>query len=783
MDRREFMATAIGAAVVGIPSLGSAATKRQLRQLTLVDQLESTRPMFELVSEWFNEDHEGRQVARVVFDSPDGQRFAFMLIRGDAHRDRIVADVYAGSYSAELADVPVRIASLDYAALGAKDLYRPDPTLLVLGGLNVPRWIDDDQLALLWEDANGIRQIFKLDVTSRRTYQVTNHPTDVAVFGLSKTGQVLYAAPDIRTPSRSTQLLEEGFAVRNKDAWSFLSGDVDGVEPEDLPYSRYLLDLRDLSVRRISEPFPNRVPRTYFNFPFSPDGRLAIVDQALWTLPKNWQRYDDPVLKDAFEALRTGKDYPTRLISQLHVVDVVGAKSRALIDAPLTSGRNLLVSWSPNSDEILLGPIHLPLQASSPNGLKGESFAVVSTRNGVVAPLELPDDAQSTVEALRWISHDELAVDGADGKSIEFARNGPGWSSRDGSRSRSTQQRSVEIELAQGLNEPPTLVAYNRRTGRKRLLKDLNPQLRDEFQLGHVEQVRWVDSLGQAWTGMLYYPPEYVAERAYPAVIQSRGALPINEFSLSGQGGYSPGLGPGNIGFIAQPLAARGFVVLQIADKYNPEWWGTPEEPEVYMRGYVSAAEFLCGRGMAIHDKIGLLGFSRGGWRIQHTLINSEFPFGAAVSADNWDAGYFQFTLAGSSEMSYVRANGGEAFGPTLGNWITHGTTFNADKINAPLQLISASTPGLPLAIGQGWEMFTRLRALRKPTELYVIPNVCRGSHFLQNPRQWLATQQRIMDWWDFWLRDVERSTPTDPDQYPSWQRMRSMRLITSGTS
>jgi hypothetical protein len=50
------------------------------------------------------------------------------------------------------------------------------------------------------------------------------------------------------------------------------------------------------------------------------------------------------------------------------------------------------------------------------------------------------------------------------------------------------------------------------------------------------------------------------------------------------------------------------------------------------------------------------------------------------------------------------------------------------------------------------WELYSRARHLKKPVEFYVIPNIERGTHGIQNPRQCLAAQQGAVDWFESWL-------------------------------
>jgi hypothetical protein len=54
------------------------------------------------------------------------------------------------------------------------------------------------------------------------------------------------------------------------------------------------------------------------------------------------------------------------------------------------------------------------------------------------------------------------------------------------------------------------------------------------------------------------------------------------------------------------------------------------------------------------------------------------------------------------------------------------------------------------------WEMFSNLRYLRKPVELFVIPDIQHGVHILPNP---------TVDWFCFWLKGEGDPNPAKAEQ------------------
>ena len=188
-----------------------------------------------------------------------------------------------------------------------------------------------------------------------------------------------------------------------------------------------------------------------------------------------------------------------------------------------------------------------------------------------------------------------------------------------------------DIVLDEGMNTPPRIVAIDPSTGRKSLLMDLNPQFQN-LALARVEEITWKDSHGNEVKGGLYWPPDYVAGKKYPLVIQTHGWNP-DRFWMDG---------PWTTAFAAQALAGKGFFVLQVPD---PDWhiWVTSKEAPRAMAAYEGAIDYLDRRGLIDRNRVGITGFSRTYWYVTYTLTHSKHHFAAAALADGVDYSYFQY--------------------------------------------------------------------------------------------------------------------------------------------
>ena len=123
---------------------------------------------------------------------------------------------------------------------------------------------------------------------------------------------------------------------------------------------------------------------------------------------------------------------------------------------------------------------------------------------------------------------------------------------------------------------------------------------------------------------------------------------------------------------------------------------------------------------------------------------------------------------------------GGPPYGATLKNWLDYSISFNLDKIHTPLLMENMGygehddTPGkIPTSLADAYEVFTGLKHLGRPVEMYYYPE---DVHQPNHPAARLATLQRNVDWYRFWLQGYERANPEDPDQYKRWEHLRELR-------
>ena len=148
-----------------------------------------------------------------------------------------------------------------------------------------------------------------------------------------------------------------------------------------------------------------------------------------------------------------------------------------------------------------------------------------------------------------------------------------------------------DVLTEQGLNLAPEIFAMDARTKRKIKLLDLNPQFAG-LQFGRVEEIQWNDDTSKPVNGGLYFPPDYVAGKKYPLVIQTHG-FDSDEFAIDGH--YTTASA-------AQPLASKGIVVLQISDIFYDSL-DTSQEAERAMSVYENAVDIWTKRELSIQTE------------------------------------------------------------------------------------------------------------------------------------------------------------------------------------
>ena len=334
------------------------------------------------------------------------------------------------------------------------------------------------------------------------------------------------------------------------------------------------------------------------------------------------------------------------------------------------------------------------------------------------------------------------------------------WTER--TRSSSDPQDSLVLTVNQSLNSPPVLAAYDEKSGRSRQIFDPNPQLAD-IDMGLVSVYTWRDPQGRTIQGGLVKPPGWTSTKRYPLVIQTHGFDPKAFFRV----GYSDTSSAG------RALAGRDIMVLQVKEPGGPhsETWqaGTDEGNDVYL----AAIDQLTAEGVIDPKRVGITGYSYTGLLVTTAIVRAPDRFAAAAMADT-DPGtlWGHSTYVDEGKMSQLSANlvaGALPYGEGLKIWLDRVAALSSEKIRAPV-LYTAADPWHLMAF---WELYASLRDQERPVELQYFRS---GQHSIVKPLQRWAHQEMLVDWFDFWLNDHEDPDTSKVEQYRRWHQLREMQ-------
>lgn len=609
---------------------------------------------------------------------------------------------------------------------------KPEPLLTMASSSNRDairqiKWLGNETIAFLGENPGEAAQVYRLNLNTRRLEKLTNHSTAITSFDITPDRQEIIFAADL-SPAEivdTERTRRSGIVIANQDLADLLAGDgaKSGEEKE------LFLQKRGQPARRI--PMDDAI---FEGNPLSlsPDGRHALIGAYVRKVPAEWDLYQVMAIQTASKGWKP--EYTN--LSRYLLLDTDSNSALPLLKAPMLGfGRT---AWAQDGRSLFLQRTYLPLNVSDPHEREDRE--------------KTSYDIEIEVSTLtyRKIADHEWPV----------PKN-------------PTPHTKVTIE--QDLNTPPKLFASDANTKQNIELIDLNPEF-DTLNFGEVKTIT-LNIKGIEMIAGLYLPPDYKHGKRYPLVIQTHGFEP-NEFSMDGRSEWSSG-------FAARPLAARGFVVLQmdnfknsldhdnLANGTDKRFGATPNSSgrNLSVIAYEAGIKYLDDQGIIDPGRVGIVGFSRTVCFVGYALTHSRYRFAAASLVDGIDCGYFQYLAFPYGNEDADLVNGGKSpFGEDgLREWMKESPGFNLDKVNAPVRLLALQPP----AVLEMWEWFAGLRLQHKPVYFVELPD---ASHLIAKPWERMTAQQGLVDWFSFWLKDEEDPDPVKAAQYERWRELRKLQ-------
>lgn len=650
----------------------------------------------------------------------------------------------------------------DYPPLGLTWTYRNEKPVIVYQG--------------------GPNEVVEVDPATGARRRVLTSADPVSSFALDKTGDRLVYSTVQKNYDETVYLAyrEHGYPVLFRK----------GVEPPERGYKDYApSDLYvarrdvngDFSAVRISNPDLDTV-RQISALSLSPDGRCLVFSYKSTSVPEGWG--SNPLFQ------RWGA-----AAGMLGLVDLESGKFRVAFNSP-AAGWWLPVAWAGDSRSFAVNAIS-PVGSSWEERDREEGFTIQEQVGSYTHSfaVDLPSVTITEIskhpalwysnEALFWRSSNDRLLVRKDKQTFAWlCRAGSNWQevsesrlsvgpvnldpSTDFEKMNARSDGKEVVGVLETRMTPPNLFVHDLSTNETSVLTDLNPEFRS-IRLEPVESFEWRNRWGQHCTGYLIKPSDHDPKKRYPLVIAAKTWIADN-FVTDTQ--YRTAFAP-------QVLAADGFLVLMANErptefeqnralKYPGRYPGRMREAYQFMDVIKGAVNTLVRQGLADRNNVGIIGFSTTSWKTDIMLTHAKIRFRAASSADSglWNYGLYWFSNEpGDTAEEYV---GGPPYGRTLKNWLAYSPAFNAQHVSVPLlmEYIEPPTAGL--------EFFVALSRQGKPVDLFFYPE---GPHELDTPFQRVASLQRNVDWFRFWMQAHEGAAPSyDPAQYVRWRRLRQLQ-------
>jgi dipeptidyl aminopeptidase/acylaminoacyl peptidase len=271
--------------------------------------------------------------------------------------------------------------------------------------------------------------------------------------------------------------------------------------------------------------------------------------------------------------------------------------------------------------------------------------------------------------------------------------------------------------------------------------------------LGRSEVLTWKAPDGQIVEGILTYPVAHQAGTRAPLLLIVHGG-PTGVFvnSFIGAGTQYP----------IAAFAARGYAVLRVnprgssgygrAFRYaNLADWGGGD-----YRDIMAGVDHVIGMGVADPDRLGVMGWSYGGfmtsWIVTQTRRFRAASAGAAVT--------HLVSFTGTADIpdfipDYFRGE----FWHTFEAWRAHSPVLNVKGVTTPT-LVQHGEADVRVPISQGYEFYTALKRQGVTTTMTVYP---RQPHGFTEPKMTLDAARANLEWFDRFV--LGKVAPTSAGQ------------------
>jgi len=737
-------------------------------------QMEGTKK--EELRDWVPADSVAVRYYQDIVVSPDGSMFFFISFHGNLAGDSNVYELTVFSTADISAVLAKADPSLATPLLPLRKLVRENA---VHKGYEFERarW-ESDSKVIFFEgiDQGGKRQLYHYDVLSDRLTALTSWRLGVGEMA-KLYGKTVIGILKVPTDEPKARFDYPAYITKTEHVEAALSfHDLPGKNSSFASY-------RDGEPWELKSGLPGQVAFSPIN-----EGRRLIASSYLGGtvgayldgahLPETWKSYDR-----LQHELKNGP-LPRRDLTRFVLIEADRRIDKPLFSAPTGIATQIgfeahklppRALWAHDGRHVVLVNTALP---PVPGNLERTRMAYIVGYDTETAEWEIIEPLQSQVDEagktrrvvqVGWLKEgiELLVVHESDGKpsdgTLYHMENGK-WIGQSVAASLQLSpiahavvpqlSHGITVALRQDANTPPVFFASN---GRNQVpLSESDPALKG-IKISRQEPFEWSIPGGEKRVGGLLLPPE-AKNKPVPLVIQAYSYTPDK---------FKPD-GPEICAYAAQALVARGMAVLNVTiPASDPAKINTPRELMSYVAEVDSAANSLADRGLVDRARVGLVGFSRGGYESYYAITHpGKVAPAAAVIDDGFPGTYYYSLLRTIIEVQGSGFAYGRNFWQDKELWLEHEPSFNQDRVRTPTLLTSHSVE----AFQARWDIIGAFMQNRRPFEHLVFPN---GSHVLEMPRERFASLEATVDWMCFWLKG---ETPKDPERAARWAILRKQQ-------
>ncbi|HWQ19108.1 MAG TPA: S9 family peptidase, partial [Methanotrichaceae archaeon] len=562
---------------------------------------------------------------------------------------------------------------------------------------------------------SGKPDLWMIPVTGGEAVQITDVKTGVAGFMWSPDGKSIgFLAPDPATPEKER-------AIKEKDDSQVVGEDIYVTgQPRTMNHIWTVSTEKNLTgydLHRVTEG-----NFTVFSWDWSPDGSAIAFSHAV-----------GPGADD-YDAM-----------SDISKVEINTGKITALADskAPETSPM-----YSPDGKWIALCIGELPLSSFATD------VFIMPTDGGEMRALARTPDQQPTL--IGWSNDSRsiyfrecngttdlisaLPIDGS--APVEISRRGGVIDSV-----ALNSARSAFGFAFQNSSEPVEAYVSSIKPFNPKKVSNVNADLPTGL-LGKTEVVSWNSTDGKKIEGLLTYPLGYVPGKRYPLLLIIHGG-PASKLSQDFIGGST--FYPISTIYPYGTFSSQGYAILrpnprgsggygaQFRRENIRDWGGLDYQ------GLMTGVDRLIDRGIADKDRLGVMGWSYGGfmsaWIIGHTDRFKASSVGAPVI----DA----ISIDGTNDYQLMMP---EYFGTEFWNdyqlYLAHSPIYYVKNVTTPT-LIQQGGDDIRVPLTQGEEFYSALHKLGVNVKMVVYP---RSGHEPEEPKLLRAVMRDNLEWFNRYL-------------------------------